>query len=231
MLLWPTKSRLAIRFCRPPTEAKSMKISLLVADDHAVVRQGVAAILKGSDIQVVAEAETGNQAIEQAMKLKPDVVLLDVRMPETDGLEALERITDRSPKTKVVMFTGHENSNYVARAVALGAAGFLMKGATRDEIVAAIERAHTGLPPETDSLMGRVTMVRRRPTYDEDIPLTNREVQVVRHVALGLSNREIGRSLDISIETVKEHVQNVLRKLEAGDRTEAAVWAVKKGLV
>jgi DNA-binding NarL/FixJ family response regulator len=133
----------------------------------------------------------------------------------------------------VVIFTGHENPTYVARAVALGAAGYLMKGATKEEIVTAISRAHTGLPPETDSLMGKVrnTMARRRPTYDEDIPLTNREVQVLRHVALGLSNREIGRSLDISIETVKEHVQNILRKLEAGDRTEAAVWAVKKGLV
>lgn len=108
-----------------------------------------------------------------------------------------------------------------------------MKGATREEIISAIRRAHTGLPPDADSEMGKVrnTMARRRPTYDEDIPLTNREVQVVRHVALGLSNREIGRSLDISIETVKEHVQNVLRKLEAGDRTEAAVWAVKKGLL
>src|SRR5205823_6717333 len=107
-----------------------MKIKLLVADDHAVVREGVATILKGSDIQVVAEAETGNQAIERAMNLQPDVVLLDVRMPDTDGLEALERITDRAPRTKVVMFTGHENPTYIARAVALGAAGFVMKGAT-----------------------------------------------------------------------------------------------------
>lgn len=210
-----------------------MTINLLVADDHAVVRQGVAAILKGSDIQVVAEAQTGNEAIEQTMKWKPDVVLLDVRMPDMDGLKALERIVDRSPRTKVVMFTGHENPTCVARAVALGAAGFLMKGATKDEILSAVHRAHTDLPPETDSLMGNVrnTMARRRSTYDENIPLTNREVQVVRHVALGLSNREIGRSLAISVETVKEHVQNILRKLEAGDRTEAAVWAVKKGLV
>jgi len=181
----------------------------------------------------VGEAATGNEAIEQAMLLRPDVVLLDIRMPETDGLEALERILDRSPKTKVVVFTGHENPAYVARAAALGAAGYLMKTALTDEVLSAIQRAHTGLPPEPDSLLGKVrnSMVRRRPTYDEDIPLTNREVQVVRHVALGLSNREIGRSLDISIETVKEHVQNVLRKLEASDRTEAAVWAVKKGLV
>jgi DNA-binding NarL/FixJ family response regulator len=198
-----------------------------------VVRAGVAAMLQGSDVQVVAEAATGNQAIELAMKHHPDVVLLDIRMPDTDGLEALERILDRSPRSKVVIFTGHENPTYVARAVALGAAGYVMKGAPREEVVGAIQRAHTGLPPETESVMGRVknTMARRRPTYDEDIPLTNREVQVLRHVALGLSNREIGRSLEISIETVKEHVQNILRKLEAGDRTEAAVWAVKKGLV
>jgi len=86
-----------------------MKINLLVADDHAVIREGVTSMLKGSEIQVVAEASTGNQAIEQAMKLKPDVVLLDVRMPDTDGLEALERIADRSPRTKVVIFTGHDN--------------------------------------------------------------------------------------------------------------------------
>src|SRR2546421_11782641 len=105
-----------------------MKIKLLVADDHAVVREGVATILKGSDIQVVAEAATGNQGIERAMNLQPDVVLLDVRMPDTDGLEALERITDRAPRTKVGMFTGHENTTYVARAGALGAAGYVMRG-------------------------------------------------------------------------------------------------------
>ena len=185
-----------------------MPIQLLVADDHYVVREGVASMLRGSEISVVAVATTGNQAIEKAMMLKPDVVLLDVRMPDTDGLEALERIMERSPRTKVVMFTGHESETYVARAAALGAAGFLLKTAGKPEIVNAIFRAHTGLPPEPDSHLGRVksTMGRRRPTYDEDIPLTNREVQILRHVALGLSNREIGRSLEISIETVKEHV-------------------------
>src|SRR3954464_4423630 len=110
-----------------------MKINLLVADDHAVVREGVATILKGSDIQVVAEAETGNQAIERAMNLQPDVVLLDVRMPDTDGLEALERIADRSPRTKVVMFTGHDNPTYIARAVALGGGGGVLKGGSRGQ--------------------------------------------------------------------------------------------------
>lgn len=210
-----------------------MSISVLVADDHPIVRAGIVSMLKDTEMKVVAEAATGNQAIEQAVKHHPDVVLLDIRMPETDGLEALERIVDRSPRTKVVVLTGHDTQTFVARAVALGAADFIMKGSPKEDIVTAIKRAHTGLPPDPDSLIGRVknTMVRRRPTYDEDIPLTNREVQVLRHVAMGLSNREIGSSLEISIETVKEHVQNILRKLEAGDRTEAAVWAVKKGLV
>lgn len=210
-----------------------MTIRVLLADEHPVVRAGLAAMLEGSDVKVIAEAATGNQAIEQAVKHHPDVVLLEVRLPETDGLEALERIVERSPRTKVVIFTGSDMQTYVARSVALGAAGYLLKTAGREDLLSAIHRAHTGLPPDPDSLMGRVknTMIRRRPTYDEDIPLTNREVQVLRHVAMGLSNREIGASLDISIETVKEHVQNILRKLEASDRTEAAVWAVRKGLV
>lgn len=108
-----------------------------------------------------------------------------------------------------------------------------MKEASNDEIITAIRRAHTGLPPEPDSLFGKVrnTMLRRRPLYDEKIPLSNREVQVLRHIGLGLSNREIARSLGLSMEMVKEHVLNVLHKLEVADRTEAAVWAVKNGLV
>ena len=209
-----------------------MAIRVLVADEYPAIQAGVSAMLEGSDVKVIAQATTGNQAIEQAVRHHPDVVLLEIRLPETDGLEALSRIVERSPRTKVVMFTASDSQSNVARAVALGAAGYLLKTAGKEELIRAVHRAHTGLPPEPDSLMGRVknTMLRRRPTYDEEIPLTNREVQVLRHVAMGLSNREIGTSLEISIETVKEHVQNILRKLEASDRTEAAVWAVKKGL-
>jgi DNA-binding NarL/FixJ family response regulator len=210
-----------------------MTIRVLLADDQPVVRTGIVAMLEGSDVKVIAEAATGNQAIEQAVRHHPDVVLLEVRLPETDGLEAMERILERSPRTKVVIFSSTDLQSYVARSVALGAAGYLLKSASREELLAAIRRAHSGLPPDPDSLMGRIknTMIKRRPTYDDEIPLTNREVQVLRHVALGLANREIGRSLDISVETVKEHMQNILRKLEANDRTQAAVWAVRKGLV
>jgi len=209
-----------------------MAIRVLVADDHEVVRAGVTHMLENADIKVVGEASTGTQAIEQTLKTHPDVVLLDIRMPEADGLTALEAISDKSPETKVVMFSSFDNPTYVARAAALGAAGYILKGSTKEEIVTAINMAAKGEKSET-GLMARMKdqLGRRRASDDEEVPLTNRELQVLRHVAMGLSNREIGRSLGISIETVKEHVQNILRKLEANDRTQAAVWAVKKGLV
>lgn len=209
-----------------------MPIRVLVADDHEVVRAGMTHMLENADIKVVGEATTGTQAVEQTLKTHPDVVLLDIRMPETDGLTALEAISDKSPDTKVVMFSSFDNPTYVARAAALGAAGYILKGSTKEEIVSAINLAAKG-EKSPEGLMARMKdqLGRRRAADDEDVPLTNRELQVLRHVAMGLSNREIGRSLGISIETVKEHVQNILRKLEANDRTQAAVWAVKKGLV
>ncbi len=209
-----------------------MPIRLMVADAQDVIRAGVAAMVGDAGIQVIAEAVNGIQAIAEAEKAKADVILLDVRLPEINGLDALEKIAENNPAQKVVVFSCSDNPTYVARAVALGAAGFLLKSATKDELVTAIQRAAKGEPSESP-LMAKVreTLARRRSGIDEDMPLTNREVQVLRHVAMGLSNREIGKSLTISIETVKEHVQNILRKLEANDRTQAAVWAVKRGLV
>lgn len=211
-----------------------MSIKVLVADDHEVVRSGLASLLKDTDIKIVAEAADGNSAVEQTLKHQPDVVLMDIRMPETDGLTALEQIRGKSPTTRVVMLSTYDNPTYVARSVALGASDFVLKGSTRQEIINAIHRAAEGQAPNSDnSVLSRVkgTMSKRREQVDEQIPLTNRELQVLRHVALGLSNREIGHSLNISIETVKEHVQNILRKIDASDRTQAAVWAVRKGLV
>ncbi|MCH7726528.1 MAG: response regulator transcription factor [Planctomycetes bacterium] len=210
-----------------------MSIKVLVADDHEVVRTGLASLFEGSDIEIVAEATNGAEAIKGTLESKPDVVLMDIRMPETDGIVALEKIRGEDPEAKVVMLSTYDNPTYVARSVALGAKDYVLKGSSRDTMINAIQRAASGESPAADSTLHRIktTMAKRREQRDDDIPLTNRELQVLRHVALGLSNREIGRSLGISIETVKEHVQNILRKIDVTDRTQAAVWAVKRGIV
>jgi DNA-binding NarL/FixJ family response regulator len=210
-----------------------MSIRVVVADDHEVVRGGLGALFADTNISIVGEAATGEQAIEQTRKLKPDVLVLDIRMPGMDGIDTLEKIKTELPETRVVMMSTYDNPTYVARSSALGASDYVLKGSSREQILDAITRAAAGEPAAPESMLYRVrgNMTRRREGNDQENPLTNRELQVLRHVALGLSNREIGKSLSISIETVKEHVQNILRKIDVADRTQAAVWAVKRGLV
>ncbi len=210
-----------------------MSVRLLIADDHSMIRTGVATLLAGSGIEIVAEAACGKDCLQEAQRTKPDVILLDIRMPDWDGLETLEKLRDKIPGSKVVMFTTYDNPTYVARAVALGATDFVLKGSSREAIINTIMAAATGESPSHSGELRRVagTMQMRQVVDDDDVHLTQRETQVLRHVALGLSNREIGKSLEISVETVKEHVQNILRKVTVNDRTQAAVWAVRKGLV
>ena len=208
-----------------------MSISVVVADDHEVVRSGLESLLAGSGINIVGQATNGKEAVEEAVKHKPDVVLLDIRMPDGDGLTALDEIHRELPDTRVVMLSTYDNPTYIARSVALGASDYVLKGSSRKEIIGAIRGAASGQSPSKTGALAAVagTMSKRIALGDEDVPLTNRETQVLRHVALGLSNKEIGRSLGISIETVKEHVQNILRKIGVSDRTQAAVWAVRRG--
>lgn len=210
-----------------------MSINVLVVDDHPVVHHGLRSLFQSSDIEIVGDAYDGTEAVEKAKDENIDVILMDVRMPELDGLKALEAIQDQHPRKPVVMLSTHDNRAYVAKSAALGAFDYLLKSSDGERILNAITKAAAGGEPDNDSLLVQVrnTMKRRREPRDESMPLTNREVQVLRHVAMGLSNREIGKSLEISIETVKEHVQNILRKIDVNDRTQAAVWAVKKGLV
>lgn len=210
-----------------------MSIRLLIADDHEVIRTGLASLLAGTEIEIVAEAANGKEAIKEAERIRPDVILLDIRMPDIDGLAALEKLRELVPDSRVVMLSTYDNPTYIARAVALGATDYVLKGSPREDIITTITAAARGESPSRAGELRRVAgaMKIRQTVDDDEVPLTQRETQVLRHVALGLSNREIGRSLEISVETVKEHVQNILRKIAVSDRTQAAVWAVRKGLV
>lgn len=209
-----------------------MAITVLIADDHEIVRHGLASVFKNSEVRVVGEATTGDEAVRLARRHKPDVILLDVRFGAEDGLDAIKRIRSAAPATRVIAFSAFDNPTYVARAVSAGAHDYLLKTATRAELVSAVSDAAAGAAPTRSGELRRVatSMASKELPADADVPLTPRETQVLRLVAMGLSNREIGDALEISIETVKEHVQNLLRKVELNDRTQAAVWAIRHGL-
>jgi len=209
------------------------KIRLLIADDHEVVRCGLKSMLAGSEVKVVAEVSTGAAAVKYALENEVDVVLMDIRMPDGDGLTALGRIKLDKPDMPVLVLSTFDNPTYVARAVALGAAGYLLKGCTREALLAGIRTAASGESVWTRDELRRVTgaLAVPRLTADVEVPLTQRESEVLRQLAYGLTNKEIANTLHISYETVKEHVQHVLRKIGVSDRTQAAVWAVRKELV
>ena len=210
-----------------------MAIKMVIADDHEVVRAGLKSLIDGTDIRIVAEATSGATAHKLVMKHRPDLVMLAVRMPDGDGLNCLARIKLDQPETPVVMFSSFDNPTYVARAVALGAAGYVSKSASRNEIISAIQAAASGESIWSREELRRVTgaLAAPRNGSDGDVSLTKRESEVLKQLALGLTNKEIGQSLGISYETVKEHVQHILRKIGVSDRTQAAVWAVRKNLV
>ena len=210
-----------------------MSIRLLIADDHTVVRAGLRSMVAGSEIEIVAEACNGIEALRLTQQHAPDVVLLDIRMPESDGIACLGRLRAELPNLPVLMFSAYDNPTYIARAVALGANGYLIKTATTNELLTAIRRAATGEAIWTREELRRVTGALSTPriSVDLEVPLTKRESEVLKQLALGLSNKEIALALSISYETVKEHVQHTLRKIGVSDRTQAAVWAVRKGLV
>jgi len=208
-------------------------IKMLIADDHEVVRYGLKTLLADTDIEVVAEVSTGEAAIRYALEHDPDVVLMDIRMPGGDGLTALGRIKLDKPEMPILMLSTFDNPTYIARAVALGASGYLLKGCSRDELIKAIHAAASGDSAWTRDELRRVTgaLATPRLTADIEVPLTQRESEVLRQLAYGLTNKEIAQALHISYETVKEHVQHILRKIGVSDRTQAAVWAVRKELV
>lgn len=209
-----------------------MPIKVLVVDDHEIVREGLASLFKDSEIRICGMASSADEAIRLARKHKPDVALVDVLLDGIDCFDSLKRLRAAATDMRVVMLSAFDSQTYVARAVSAGAHDYLLKTATRAELIGAITGAASNAPPSRAGQLKGVAhaMKNRDSTTSAGITLTPRESQVLRLIAMGLSNQEIADSLEISIETVKEHVQNLLRKTSLGDRTQAAVWALRHGL-
>jgi DNA-binding NarL/FixJ family response regulator len=209
-----------------------MNCRIVVADDHEMVRWGVASLLRDSEFEIVGEASNGREAVEVVKIENPQILLLDVRMADGDGLAALGRVKLECPEVAVLMFSAYDNPNYVARAVALGAAGFMLKTAGREVLLQRLRLAARGEQTWERAELRRVTgaLASPSPNLDAEIPFTRREQDVLSRLAEGLTNRQIAADMKVSYETVKEHVQHVLRKIGVSDRTQAAVWAVRRGL-
>ncbi len=208
-------------------------VRLLVCDDHEIVRTGVRALLAGTEIKVVCEAASGEAAIHKALQNDLDAVLLDVCMPECDGLTALGRIKIDKPHLAVVMFSAFDNPANVARSIALGAGAFLLKTCDRDDLLATIRSVTAGENFWDREKLRCVSGALRTPRLSTslELSLSEREGEVLRHITAGATNKQIAQAMDISYETVKEHVQHLLRKIGLTDRTQAAVWAVRESLI
>ena len=216
-------------------------ISVLLVDDQTIVRQGLRSLLSlESDIVVVGEAADGRQAVELAQRLSPDIVLLDVRMPHMDGLQALRRIKAIAPQVSVIMVTLYDDPNYLLEAVSAGAAGYILKDATRQELIRAVRLIAEGgaiiaptMMPDLLRQMERLMATQGSSLMADAFhdTLTEREIEVLRLIAEGYTNQQIAEVLIISPTTVKTHVQNILQKLNVSDRTQAAVYAVRSGLI
>lgn len=207
-----------------------MTIRVLVADDHAVVRQGLRMFLGLDDeIDIVGEACDGRQAVDLARELQPDVILMDLLMPELDGIQAITILRREMPDTEIIALTSVLEDSSVIGAVRAGAVGYLLKDTEADELVRAIKAAAQGQVQLSPQAAARLMREVRMPDSPET--LTEREVEVLRELALGYSNKEIAQHLSIGEKTVKTHVSNILSKLNVASRTQAALYAVRLGLV
>lgn len=211
-----------------------MSIRILIADDHHVVRRGLAFFLRTQEnIEIVGEAQNGQEAVEMAEILKPDLVLMDLAMPVMDGIEATRRIIQKQPTQKIMILTSFSDQNHVIPAIEAGASGYQLKDIEPEELVKAIRQLLLGEnqlhPKATTHLLSRYTL-----KNEEKIPLdelTKREIDVLKEIASGKSNKEIASTLFITEKTVKTHVSSILAKLEVADRTQAALYAVRNGVV
>jgi NarL family two-component system response regulator LiaR len=208
-------------------------IRIVLADDHAVVREGLRAFLELQEgIEVVGEAADGEEAVEEAERLRPDVMLMDLVMPRLDGVGAMRELRRRRPEIRVIVLTSFAEDERLLPAIQAGAAGYLLKNVEPRELARAVRAAHAGQALLDPAVAARLVEAIAQPAGDPPrAALTPREREILALVARGLSNKRIARELGVSEKTVKTHVGHVLAKLGATDRTEAAVRAVQAGLV
>jgi DNA-binding NarL/FixJ family response regulator len=202
------------------------RISVLIADDHPLLREGIAAVIQGeSDMMVVAEASNGREAVARYREFRPDVTLLDLLMPQMNGLAAIEAIRAEFPDARIVILTTYRGDAQALRALKAGASGYLLKSLIRTELLESIRSVHDGkrrIPPEIAAELAE---------HAGDEVLSERELSVLTLVAAGNSNRETAEHLSVSEETVKAHMKNILSKLNAHDRTHAVTIAIKRGIL
>ena len=214
----------------------SNKINILIADDHSMVRQGLKQILElEKDITVIAQASNGNEAVKMARESKPDVILMDINMPGTNGLQAIKEIKQEMLPCKIIVLTIHEDREYLFKTLQMGAEGYVLKDAEPSVLIEAIRNVYNGQsyiqPNMTRELVkefNRVTL-HEKDKNDEN-NLTAREIEVLELIAEGMINKEIAKQLYISEKTVKNHVSNIFKKLDVSDRTQAAIYAFKHNI-
>jgi NarL family two-component system response regulator LiaR len=216
--------------------SRSQPARLVIADDHELAREGLRAMLEHEpDLEVVGEATTGREALEVCRRLQPDLVLMDVRMPDMDGLAAAQAIKEEWPRISILAITLSEDPDYLLRALKVGVAGYVLKDASRADVVAAVRRALGGESPIDQRLsvvlLRRLAEDRRTPAAPSGPGLTPREQEVLRLVAEGKTNAAIAERLFVSVSTVKVNVEHIIDKLGVSDRTQAAVRAIELGLI
>jgi len=230
------------------TDTRAGSARVLIVDDHDLVRDGYHRMLaREPDLEVIGEARDGREAVERCRKLRPDLVLMDVRMPDMDGLEATRRIKAEIPTTSVLVVTTYDNPDYLLDAIKAGAAGYILKDAPKRQLISAVRRTLNGESPLNQELAVQlISSFTREPAVPEQRPdttdrladvtppseaLTPREVEVLRLLAQGKSNPQIAQELVIARPTAKTHVERIIRKLGVSDRTQAAIRAIDLGLV
>lgn len=211
-----------------------MPLKVLLVDDHQLIRDGLRKFvsLAPEKAVVVGEAANGKEAMAAAVKLQPDIVLLDINLPGLDGVAVIRQLKEALPHVKVIMLTIYDDETHVLDALRAGASGYLLKDISPDGLIAALEQAAAGQSPMPARIAGKVVRELRRVSHDDtQVPLTPREIEVLRLVAQGKSNKAVAEALFVSEKTVKTHLTNIFRKLEAKDRTEAVVWAIKASII